>query len=85
MKTAKEMFEELGYMCIDEEDDFSIDYHITCQCEVTKDYYNQDIIFDLLDKEIKLATDVNYVVRLSAKELQAINKQVEELGWLDEV
>ena len=84
MKTAKEMFEDMGYMSVDYEDDLYIDYHITCQCEVTKDYYNQDIIFDLLDKEIKLVNDVNYMTRLCTQELIAINKQVEELGWFDD-
>jgi hypothetical protein len=38
--------------------------------------------FDLRKKELMLADDSEEVFMLSLEELQAINKQVEELGWL---
>ena len=76
MKTAKEMFEELGY------EKFENDSRITYE------KYNREckmIEFDKERMEITFADD-NYceVVMIDRKELQAINKQVEELGWLDE-
>lgn len=81
--SAKEIFEKLGYK-----------YHqydseeITC---IKQDrQWREDgrimISFDLLNKEIELSfqgdISLSLPVFLSTKELQAINKQVEELGWL---
>ena len=39
------------------------------------------IEFDLKKKEMILADDSEEIFLLSLKELQAINKQIEELGW----
>lgn len=41
------------------------------------------IEFDLKEKKMWLADDSEEVVELSFEEIQAINKQVEEFGWLD--
>ena len=75
MKTAEEMFEELGYDLI--VDKFFIKY--------IKDI--DQIIFDLKEKDISVyeywCGEFTYHP-ITLKELQAINKQVEELGWLDE-
>lgn len=73
MKTAKEMFEELGYK------PFGKNSKYIC-------YRNKAsfIEFDLDGKCIltnKPSTTFNHI---TLKELQAINKQVEELGWLDD-
>lgn len=70
--TAKEMFEELGY------DYFENHYRITYQ---NFDVECKLIEFDKMKKKMDLADDSEEVVELSFKELQAINKQVEELGW----
>ena len=71
--SAKEMFEKLGYG-----DYFNNGLRIT--------YSNFDkeckmIEFDLKKKQLMLADDSQEVFELSLEELQAINKQVEELGW----
>ena len=70
---AKEMFERLGYG-----DYFNNGLRIT--------YSNFDkeckmIEFDLKKKQLILADDSEEIFELSLEELQAINKQVEELGW----
>ena len=63
---AKEMFEKLGYE-IAYDNKYNIKY-----CNVEKDNY----IWFMLDiKTIDIYETINM------KELQAINKQVEELGW----
>lgn len=73
MKTAKEMFEELGYTDVGD-DEFKRMY-------CTVDYSNhRTIIFWKRWKQISINFDNNDDT-LYLKELQAINKQVEELGW----
>ena len=76
--SAKDMFSELGYSC-KEEDDY-IEY-------IQKnDYYTFEIAFDYNTECIEFyyykdTYDNKCDVCLTTKELQAINKQVEELGW----
>ena len=81
MKTAKELFEELGYerrFC----DEDIISY------ENKKDWrYDKNIDFYLEDKIIRcfqITVGGRFELSMTPQELQAINKQVEELGWLDE-
>lgn len=84
MKTAKEMFEELGY-------ELDNDYSERTNCLYYKkkqDRGYERIIFNFSWRKVKVdfmtfkyVCDPKY---LSYEELQAINKQVEELGWLDE-
>jgi hypothetical protein len=70
---AKEMFEKLDY------EYFYNGLRITCQnykissCKL--------IEFNLKEKKMWLADDDEEVVELSLKEIKAINKQIEELGW----
>lgn len=80
---AKEMFEKLGYD-LDEENDKEILYKM--KWEISSTYY---VSFDLKNKNIEcyyFASDSpftpaeSFAVDLDL--LQAINKQVEELGWL---
>lgn len=80
---AKEMFEELGYD-LDEENDKEILYKM--KWEISSTYY---VSFDLKNKNIEcyyFASDSpftpaeSFAVDLDL--LQAINKQIEELGWL---
>lgn len=65
MKTAKEMFKELGYKCIlikkDEENVIGFDLD-------TKSVYKTGVYDDISEN-------------ITLEELKAINKQVEELGW----
>ena len=83
MKSAKEMFEELGYKQ-EENDKKYISY---CW------YYHEDkdcirkIVFDLRGKAFLAYSPYNLdeyedcSIFIELKELQAINKQVEELHW----
>ncbi|HIQ90720.1 MAG TPA: hypothetical protein IAB27_03730 [Candidatus Coprosoma intestinipullorum] len=73
--SAKEMFEKLGY-----KQEIHIAYILYIKNE---DDYSQDEqrIFFHHDTE---TINKPFTGGINAKELQAINKQVEELGWLDE-
>lgn len=72
--TASEMFEELGYKRNVE------DKKITYLQKFG--YETFEIMFDLSEKEISIDTDIE--VKIEEDILQAIDKQAEELGWLDE-
>ena len=71
MKTAKEMFEELGYEYEESYDGTLIDYY--------KKYnnLNLEILFNKDEKNFCFT----YVTKIDFKLLQAINQQIKELGW----
>lgn len=71
---ASEMFEELGYKRNVE--DNKITYFQKFG------YETFEIMFDLSEKEINIDTDME--VKIEEDILQAIDKQAEEFGWLDE-
>ena len=76
-KTADELFKELGYEKIDDEDEL-IEY-------MSPGYkYNCDSKFIRFDKNEWLVTAFypNEKAYVDMGELQAINKKVLELGWL---
>lgn len=81
MKTAKEMFERLGYKT-----------HVHNDEELTYRYERERIIhyifFDKKDKSVSqsIYLDKKFAgsTAINMERLQAINKQVEELGWKDE-
>lgn len=75
--TAKEMFEELGYKRNVENK--KIIYFL----ELEGTFYYDEITFDLLEKEILIDTNFE-VTSIGDYLLKAIDKQAEELGWLDE-
>lgn len=78
--TAKEMFEELGYT-------YFISYN-TVQCfkntwEHMQTYYS--IIFDFKTKSVELSKEYGddyYIFVVDMPTNKAIQKQLEELGWL---
>lgn len=72
--SAKEMFEKLGYKRNVE------DNKITYLQKFG--YETFEIMFDLSKKEINIDTDME--VKIEEDILQAIDKQAEELGWLEE-
>nr|DAQ16390.1 MAG TPA: hypothetical protein [Caudoviricetes sp.] len=77
MKSARELFEELGYEYY-EDDGFNC-YKKEKRRLIEPDY----ILFDRLEREVFMSNsskNSNGVI-LDMKLLQAINKQVEELGW----
>lgn len=84
-KSAKEMFEELGYKVFDDNK-----YHM--KGYLKKNFIDETcyIEFDLEDKTVRsfVGSDSPFTpdrdAEIDLKELKAINKQIEELGWLDE-
>lgn len=70
--SAKEMFEKLEYK--QEIYTNSIFYYE----DSSYDYY---IAFNQLDKSININ---KYINEITLEELQAINQQVKELGWINE-
>ena len=75
MKTAKEMFEDLGYEVIYKPN--------TITYRLNKGYFYY-ICFKLNKKTVyksKGACGKAFASSITTKELKAINKQVEELGW----
>lgn len=74
---AEQMFEKLGYQRNTENE--KIIYLI----ETKGSFYYQEIIFNLVQKVIVI--DGNFLeVAIESDLLKAINKQAEELGWLEE-
>lgn len=79
-KSAKEMFEELGYEYY--EDDGFICYKKEKRELIEPDY----ISFNRLEREVfmsRISKNGNGVI-VDMKLLKVINKQVEELGWNNE-
>lgn len=86
--TAKEMFEKLGYKCLGGSDYIAIKYYK--QEKQGKNYstYDIDITFYCTSKSVSVVAN-RYgknryelaIMDIDMKLLQAINKQVEELGW----
>ena len=72
MKSAKEMFEKLGYEHFNNGLRITYQNYEISECKL--------IEFNLKEKKLLLADDSEEVVELSFKELQAINQQVNELG-----
>lgn len=71
--SAKEMFEKLGY-----KQEIYISSIFYGEDSEDSGYY---IAFDKLNKSININ---KYINEITIEELQAINEQVKELGWLDE-
>ena len=68
---AREMFKKLGYTNYKEYGNEAIIYYEPSE--------NYGIVFDLVHKYIDFGDGC-----MSVDDLKAINKQCEELGWLDE-
>lgn len=71
MKTAKEMFEKLGYTRTVYPSDGVIEYRLTSLYA---------IYFDILHFNMQIAPDGD----VDISTIQAIHQQLKELGWLDE-
>ena len=76
MKTAKEMLEELGYEKFGE---------TTKHIVYRNKEHNYYVTFELIHKSFLVHKPYTTFNLITLKELQAINKQVEELGWLEEL
>ena len=78
--SAKEMFEKLGYKR------FENNYWMYFTKGANSTYPVDRISFIKKKKEIEIERFTHHktlVKNITISELQAINKQVEELGWLD--
>ena len=75
-KTAKEIFEELGYIQSNN-DDKVIVYNYDFEDFSTYSY----ICFNKINKKIEMENNFIVGCDITIRTLQAINKQVEELGW----
>lgn len=75
--TAEEMFDELGYRCIKR--DYSI-----CYINDSDDENNRSVDFYFCDCAFDATDTYGDPLAVNVKELEAINKQCEELGWLEE-
>jgi hypothetical protein len=96
MKTAKEMFEELGYVYTN--DDGFTDYLKKKYDEEVKEWNFKEISFDRWSRKISVysfrknddCTEFIHkgtqmkIVFLDEFELKAIHQQMKELGWIDE-
>lgn len=76
MKTAKEMFEELGYTCL--KTSTSILYMND------DDYEHRSIKFYLKDCTFDAVTNYNYALSIDFALFDAIQTQMKELGWFEE-
>ena len=68
--TAKEMFEKLGYYSSYDYNKPKVDFAFYLK------YSTKMIVFNIKDKTIEIIDGA-----INLQELQAINKQIEELGW----
>lgn len=73
MKTADKLFEELGY----EKGEIGI----FIQFNNIKKLIS--ITFNIEEKTVSKCKGYNEAIPITNKELQAINKKCQELGWLD--
>lgn len=80
--TAKEMFEKLGYKQVEKSEN-SVRYEGQPTMIGTYEFYieiwKREELDDFLVRKATISKE--YVSNIWGEELQAINKQVEELGW----
>ena len=79
--TARQMFEKLGY----EYNERTEKLYGIIEYSKQFEYAEMTIDFDNKSKEVELYTDKSDVaIDITLEELQAINKQVEELEWYND-
>ena len=81
-KTAKEMFEELGYEC--NENEWDLTYSKTI---INNQFYTSPITINfrkMIDETIEKYDFNGNSVPINLLELKAINQQCKELGWNNE-
>jgi hypothetical protein len=81
--TAKEMFEKLGYVKYKNEYDKEAEtiWGKDCVFRYINKKLGFEILFDNIDEDYCVYSDICPNVAIGIKLHQAINKQVEELGW----
>lgn len=78
--TAKEMFKKLGYKYNKECYEYPLKYDKKRKINSVYEVDEDSFAFYQIDRVITIWKD-GRVITLEFDELQAINKQVEELGW----
>ena len=73
---ARDMFEELGYRCYKTGASILYINYSDDKVDGMIEFYYSNFTFDAVDKNCG-------PLRVNVKELEAINKQCEELGWLE--
>ena len=76
MKSAKKMFEELGFKGLE------TDYSLVYRYMGTEIDYKCEIYFYLMCKEYEYTVENDECTSVDMKLHKAIHKQLEELGWL---
>lgn len=72
--SADEMFLKMGYEII-------VENNIKIQYEYTGQFFDKEIIFELIDKRVVTELSTGESCGISMQELAAINKKVEELRF----
>ena len=75
MKSAEEMFAELGYVKIIDNNEYELTYK-------HKVHFNE-ITFCLKGKKISCDNGCGKSILIDTYELQAINQQINELSWIE--
>ena len=75
MSEADKMFDELGYVKI-------IENNIKILYEKEGRFWDKEISFDLIDRQIRVEMGAGDSEPITMQELQAINIKVKELGWI---
>lgn len=78
--SAKDMFEKLGYKCLGGSDYIAIKYYKSNETDIDITFYKEKEISIVENEYMNKEYDLT-IHFLTLEELQAINKQVEELGW----
>lgn len=79
MKSARELFEELGYECI-----VDSNYEITFQQGNRYTHNGIQIVFDLDLEQVRIVYLMQRDRFFDSKEIKAINKMVDELEWYED-
>lgn len=77
MKTGDEMLKEAGWELANR-----ISYNGIVKSETYQDEYINELEFDFTDKTFQVSDGEGEAIILTMKELQAINKKCQELGWI---
>lgn len=75
MSEADKMFEELEYEKI-------IENNIEILYEKERRFWDKEISFDLIDRQIRVEMGAGDSEPITMQELQAINMKCKELGWI---
>lgn len=79
MKSAREMFNDLGFHVLDYPG--TIEYSVPADYRLSVSHNVDDVDFEFDDKEVRLFRRGD-MVTINMNLFKAIQKQLEELGWI---